>query len=62
MNILYLKIGTVDTIKKITNLVSVIKEQKYFFDSGRIHRGYYMPARGYEFYLRVVNLIYIAHE
>ena len=25
-----------------------------------IHRGYYMPARGYEFYLRVVNSI--SHE
>ena len=60
MNILRLKIGTVDTITNITNLVSVIKEQKYYFESGRIHRGYYMLARGYEFYLRVVN--WIAHE
>ena len=25
-----------------------------------IYRGYYMPARGYEFYLRVVNAI--SHE
>ena len=23
----------------------------------KIYRGYYMPARGYEFYLRVVNSI-----
>ena len=27
---------------------------------GQIYRGYYMPARGYEFYLRVVNSI--SHE
>ena len=27
------KIGTIDTITKITNLVSVIKEQKYYFES-----------------------------
>ena len=36
MNILRLKIGTIDTIGKITNLVSVIKEQKYYFQSERI--------------------------
>ena len=36
MNILRLKIGTIDTITKITNLVSVIKEQKYYFESERI--------------------------
>ena len=29
MNILRFKIGTIDTIAKITDLVSVIKEQKY---------------------------------
>ena len=28
--------------------------------SEKIYRGYYMPARGYEFYLRVVNSI--SHE
>ena len=33
MNILRLKIGT---ITKITNLVSVIKEQEYYFESERI--------------------------
>ena len=31
-----LKIGTIDTITKITNLVRVIKEQKYYFESERI--------------------------
>ena len=31
-----LKIGTVDTITKVTNLVRVIKEQKYYFESERI--------------------------
>ena len=36
MNILRFKIGTIDTITKITNLVSVIKEQKYYFESERI--------------------------
>ena len=36
MNILCLKIGTIDTITKITNLGSVIKEQKYYFESERI--------------------------
>ena len=36
MNILRLKIGTIDTITKITNLVRVIKEQKYYFESERI--------------------------
>ena len=36
MNILRLKIGTIDTITKITNLGSVIKEQKYYFESERI--------------------------
>ena len=30
------KIGTIDTITKITNLVRVIKEQKYYFESERI--------------------------
>ena len=35
-NILRLKIGTIDTITKITNLVSVIKEQKYYFEWERI--------------------------
>ena len=34
MNILRLKIGT---ITKITNLVSVIKEQKYFFESEKLY-------------------------
>ena len=29
-------IGTVDTITKVTNLVRVIKEQKYYFESERI--------------------------
>ena len=36
MNIIRLKIGTIDTITKITNAVSVIKEQKYYFESERI--------------------------
>ena len=36
MNILSLKIDTIDTITEITNLVSVIKEQKYYFESERI--------------------------
>ena len=36
VNILRLKIGTIDTIAEITNLVSVIKEQKYYFESERI--------------------------
>ena len=36
MNILRLKISTIDTITKITNLVHVIKEQKYYFESERI--------------------------
>ena len=36
MNILRLKIGTIDTITKITNLASVIKEQEYYFESERI--------------------------
>ena len=36
VNILRLKIGTIDTIAKITNLVSAIKEQKYSFESERI--------------------------
>ena len=36
MNILRSKIGTIDTITKITNLVSVIKEQKYYFELERI--------------------------
>ena len=36
MNILLFQIGTIDTIAKITNLVSVIKEQKYYFESERI--------------------------
>ena len=31
-----------------------------FSNATRIDRGYYMPARGYEFYLRVVNSI--SHE
>ena len=31
-----LKIGTIDTITKIANLVSVIKELKYYFESERI--------------------------
>ena len=30
------KIGTIDTITKITNLVRVIEEQKYYFESERI--------------------------
>ena len=30
------KIGTIDTITKITNLVRVIREQKYYFESERI--------------------------
>ena len=33
MNIIRLKIGTIDTITKRTNLVSVMKEQKYYFES-----------------------------
>ena len=36
MNIPRLKIGTIDTIAKIANLVSVIKDQKYYFESERI--------------------------
>ena len=36
VNILRLKIGTIDTITKITNLVSVIKEKKNYFESERI--------------------------
>ena len=36
MNILRLKIGTIDTITKITNLVRVTKEQKCYFESERI--------------------------
>ena len=36
MNILRFKIGSTDTITKLTNLVSVIKEQKYYFRSERI--------------------------
>ena len=35
-NLLCLKIGIIDTITEITNLVSVIKEQKYYFESERI--------------------------
>ena len=31
-----------------------------FSTSDKIYRGYYMPVRGYEFYLRVVNSI--SHE
>ena len=31
-----------------------------FVDDVVLYRGYYMPARGYEFYLRVVNSI--SHE
>ena len=31
-----LKIGTIDTITKVINLVRVIKEQKYHFESERI--------------------------
>ena len=31
-----LKIGTIDTITKITNLVRVIEEQEYYFESERI--------------------------
>ena len=30
------KIGTIDTITKITNLVRVIEEQEYYFESERI--------------------------
>ena len=30
-----LKIGTIDTITKITNLVRVVKEQKYYFETER---------------------------
>ena len=33
VNILRLKIGTIDNMAKITNLVSVIKDQKYYFES-----------------------------
>ena len=36
MNILRLKIGTIDTITKITNLIRVVKEQKYYIESERI--------------------------
>ena len=36
VNILRLKIGTIDTITKISNLVSVTKEHKYCFESERI--------------------------
>ena len=36
MNVLRLKIGTIDSITKITNLVSVNKEQKCYFESERI--------------------------
>ena len=36
MNIHRLKIGTIDTITKITNLVRVIEEQEYYFESERI--------------------------
>ena len=36
VNILRLKIGTIDTFTKITNLVCVIKERKYYFESERI--------------------------
>ena len=31
-----LNIGTISTITKVTNLVRVIKEQKYYFESERI--------------------------
>ena len=31
-----MKIGTIDTITKVTNLVRVIKKQKYYFESERI--------------------------
>ena len=30
------KIGTIDTITKLTNLVRVIEEQEYYFESERI--------------------------
>ena len=36
VNILRLKIGIIDTITKITNLVSVLKEKKYYFELERI--------------------------
>ena len=31
-----LKIGTIDSITKITNLIRVVKEQKYYIESERI--------------------------
>ena len=39
------------TLHKLTQVYTIVH---------KIYRGYYMPARGYEFYLRVVNSI--SHE